>query len=544
MPIALLELIALHGNARLRRSLRGVLTVRGATFLVLSGLIIAIWLASGFFGADRAEHADPDTVRTFFPIWLLTICVLNLMTSAGERAIAFTPPEVDLLFPGPFTRRQLLGYKLLKNAAGAVVTATVFSVLFRRYVQSWAAGGLGIFASLLFLQLFSMSVVLIGETLGAHAYTRGRKMIVGAVIAIVAIALLPVLHAGRGKSAADLALELASTRIGRVVLAPFAVFGQIVTAKHLAPDAMPPLLLAMVVLAMLVTIVMWLDAQYLESAARAGQRVHERIQRMRRGTAISVRAQPGTRAARLSIPDLPRAGGAGPIAWRQLTTAVRQSRAVVMLLLVMCVALGPVLHVAGAAEHRDPVALLISIVFSMNVLFANALRFDFRGDLDQLDVLKSLPLRPVAIVVGQLIAPTLVLTICQIALFIGVGSFLLVDAKFLLVAALFAVPLNTLVFAIENLLFLLSPVQMWAVSPGDLQGAGRRMTIFLAKTMILLVACGIAAGAGGMAWIAAGKSPAAFVITTACVLALETAALLPLMVTAFRRFDPSSDTPP
>src|SRR5437762_1547941 len=141
MPIALLELIAVHGNARLRRSLRGVLTVRGATFLVLSGLIIAIWLASGFFGADRVGHADPDTVRTFFPIWLLMICAVNLMTSAGERAIAFTPPEVDLLFPGPFTRRQLLGYKLLKNAAGAVVTATVFSVLFRRYVQSWAAGG-------------------------------------------------------------------------------------------------------------------------------------------------------------------------------------------------------------------------------------------------------------------------------------------------------------------------------------------------------------------------------------------------------------------
>ena len=142
MPIALLELIVLHGNARLRRSLRGVLTVRGAMFLALSGLIIAIWLASGFFGADPAGHADPDTVRKLFPIWLLTICVLNLMTSAGERAIAFTPPEVDLLFPGPFTRRQLLGYKLLKSAAGAVVTATVCSIVFRRYVVKFLSKNL------------------------------------------------------------------------------------------------------------------------------------------------------------------------------------------------------------------------------------------------------------------------------------------------------------------------------------------------------------------------------------------------------------------
>ena len=544
MPIALLTLIALHAHARLRRALRGVRTVRGVMFLALGGSIVAIWMASGFFGAHHAWRTDPDTVRAFYPIWLLTICVLNLMTSAGERAIAFTPAEVDLLFPGPFTRRQLLGYKLLKSAAGAVVTATLFSMLFRHHVQSWAAGGVGIFLSLLFLQLFSMAVVLIGETLGAHAHTRGRKMLAAAIVAIVAIALLPTLRAGRGTSAAHLALAFASTRSGRIMLAPFAAFGQIVTAKDLVPDAMPSLLLAMLVLAILVTIVMWLDAQYLEAAASAGQRVHERMQRMRRGGAISLRAQPGARAMRLSIPPLPRVGGVGPIAWRQLTTAVRQSRAVVMLLLVMCVALGPALSIAGAAEHRDPVALIISIVFSMNVLFANALRFDFRGDLDQLDVLKSLPVKPAAIVVAQLIAPTLVLTICQIALFIGAVSFGLVAANFLLAAALIAVPLNALVFAIENLLFLLFPVQMWAVSPGDLQGAGRRMTIFFAKTILLLVACGVAAGAGGMASIVAGKSPAAFVITTAGVLALETAALLPLMVTAFRRFDPSSDTTP
>src|SRR5204863_519508 len=83
------------------------------------------------------------------------------------------------------------------------------------------------------------------------------------------------------------------------------------------------------------------------------------------------------------------------------------------------------------------------------------------GDPDQLDVLKSLPVKPAAIVVAQLIAPTLVLTICQIALFIGAVSFGLVAANFLLAAALIAVPLNALVFAIENLLFLLFPVQMW-----------------------------------------------------------------------------------
>src|SRR5881394_1673887 len=136
MPRALLKLIFLHFKAFLRGSVRGMGTVRGAVFLALGVCVMVLWLGSTFFGAFLQPRADPAKTRELFPIWLLAACVLNLATSAGERAIAFTPPEVDFLFPGPFTRRQLLGYKLLKSAAGAVVTATLFSMLFLRYTQS------------------------------------------------------------------------------------------------------------------------------------------------------------------------------------------------------------------------------------------------------------------------------------------------------------------------------------------------------------------------------------------------------------------------
>jgi hypothetical protein len=385
--------------------------------------------------------------------------------------------------------------------------------------------------------------VLIGETLHERAPTRGRKLIAAAIIVTVACALLPVLRAGRGRSVSDLAMAFASTGAGRVLLAPVGIFGDILTAKQLAPDALPSLALAALVLGVLATMVIWLDTQYLESAALAGRKVHERIEQMHRGGGIGFHLPPGARARWLRIPLPPRLNGVGPIAWRQLTTAVRQSRAVIMVLLLLCAALGPVLYLAGAAEHRTPVALIISIVFSMNALFANALRFDFRGDLGHLDVLKSLPLRPATIVVAQLVAPTLVLTICQIPLFAGLGFFFRVDAHFVLAAALTAIPLNALVFAIENVLFLQFPARNWGVSPGDLHGVGRRMTISFAKTVILLVACGVAVHAGRLASSAAEKSSAVFIVTTAVVLALETLALLPLMVMTFRRFDPSSETP-
>jgi hypothetical protein len=176
----------------------------------------------------------------------------------------------------------------------------------------------------------------------------------------------------------------------------------------------------------------------------------------------------------------------------------------------------------------------------MNVLFANALRFDFRGDLAHLDVLKSLPMRPAAIVLAQLVAPTVVLTACQLALFLVAGVALHVRPGMVAMAMVVVVPLNALVFAIENFLFLVFPVRTWAMGAGDLQGAGRRMIVFVMKTALLIIAAVIAASAGILASILTGNSVAALTIVSAAVLTLETAALLPLTVTAFRRYDPSA----
>ena len=540
MPIALLRLIVLHNRAMLRRALRGLRTARGAVFVALGAVLLTTWLTSKSLGASGPGVSDAEAIKTFFPMWLLSICVLNLLTSAGERAIAFTPPEVDFLFTGPFTRRQLLGYKLLKSAAGAAVTATLFSILFVRYVQSWPAGWVGIFGSLVFLQLFSMTIVLVGETLNDYVHARARVVAIAAMLIVLAISLLPVLRADRARSFGAVGTAWGATSLGTIILAPFEIFGRIVSAEHLTPDALPWVLLAGLVLGALALTVIGLDARGLEAAARAGERLHERMERIRRGGVIS---RSGARAGRLRLPPFPRLAGAGPIVWRQLISAMRQSRAVMMLLLVLCVALGPVLYAAGAGGEGDTVALMVSVVFSMNTLFANALRFDFRGDLTHFEVLKSLPVRPVAIVVAQLTAPTLVLTLCQMALLLGAAVFLPIEPRVVFAAALIMAPLNALVFAIENLLFLWFPAQIWAASPGDVQGSARRMTIFLAKALILLLAGTLAATVGLAAWAIAGKSVAAFVVATASVLALETVALLPPMVVAFRRFDPSIGPP-
>ncbi len=49
------------------------------------------------------------------PPALFAFTLLFVFTSAGEAAVYFTPAEVDFLFAAPFTRRELLYYKLAQD---------------------------------------------------------------------------------------------------------------------------------------------------------------------------------------------------------------------------------------------------------------------------------------------------------------------------------------------------------------------------------------------------------------------------------------------
>ena len=65
----------------------------------------------------------------------------------------------------------------------------------------------------------------------------------------------------------------------------------------------------------------------------------------------------------------------------------------------------------------------------------------------------------------------------------------------LVVGAAFALPLNFLLFSLDNLLFLWFPSRIWATNPGDFQALGRNVLIILTKA---IVGGAAAAGAFGL----------------------------------------------
>src|SRR5438094_14000 len=110
-------------------------------------------------------------------------------------------------------------------------------------------------------------------------------------------------------------------------------------------------------------------------------------------------------------------------------------------------------------------------------MFSTHLPLAFRGDSRQIELLKQLPLRPAALVGGQLAAVA-----GAVCLFhFGALSVLLVlfpsSARPLLAAAAFSPPFNLLVIGLENLVFLFFPSSEPVAGTAGAARAGRTLAV-------------------------------------------------------------------
>jgi hypothetical protein len=528
-------LYTLQARALVRRFVGNVRSVKGALLAFFFVAVIGLWLAPVVWGAHVAPRTDPRVVRDAAPLLLLAMAVMALVTSGGEKAVAFTPAEVDFLFPGPFTRRQLLAYKIGKALAGILFSATLLSIVLLRHSTGWLQAWCGVFLAVLFMHLLSIAITLVAQSAGERAYTRLRKVFIGlVVVALGGAAWLLVRRVGRVEFA-EVSRVLHGSRVGAVLLAPLDVFGQVFTAQSWH-DGLVYGAFAVCVNAVLLFVVFYLDVNYLEAAAARSQVVYARIQRLRRG-GLAALAGPGKRA-RGAVPQLSFMGGMGPVAWRQMTNAVRSSRGLLLVMLIVAVSVGPIV----ATSRRGSVgASVVGVVAWMTLFVVGWLRFDFRADLDLMDHLKSLPLRPWAVAAGQIATPALLMTACHGLIVLGIVAVSRRFDGFFVAAVALSLPFNVLLFGVENLIFLLFPTRA-AATPADFQGYGRQLLVFFAKGVLILIAGGLAATAGYAVYLVSGSRPAA-VAAGGVVLSVIAVATIPAVGWAYERFDVATDVP-
>jgi len=539
MHPALIQLVRLRLRGTMRRMLRTMKSPRGIAFSIIGGFVFAVWLGPAVMAMLFREKAqqDPEQILRYGPLILLAICVTNIFSRLGRGALYFTPAEIDFLFPSPVSRLNLLLYKLIGIAAASVGVGVFLGVFLLSGAPWLLAAMLGAILGMSFANLISIAAALVKE----HCFQRGAHLFRAVVVLILAVLVgmvfWPLHTMDRELEYSEMFQHVLDAPTIAALLAPLRVFVLAATASDSTTLAQWGGLSVLMNLATFLAIVV-LDARNTEAALHGSRKMHARLEQAKRGHALST----WKGAARWRFFQLPRLGGAGSIMWRQCTTALRNSRSLLSFFLLMLALMGFVYFTIHQEDSPIGFAVFIGPTVFFTFFLITMMRFDFRGDLDQLEWLKMLPIPTNSLVIGQLFTPIALLTVVQ-WLVLGAFASVFGHLPIVMIVACFVVPINIVMVGLENIMFLLYPTRQLAAGFGDLQAVGRNIVLFAVRAFFLVLWAGLGAAAGAAAFFLTGRSTGAMLLASWIVLMLASVLVIPATAAAFRRFDVSVHTP-
>ncbi|MBX3358560.1 MAG: hypothetical protein KF745_09030 [Phycisphaeraceae bacterium] len=541
LPRGLVVLILLRYRSVIRRMVRGSGKRRG--FAILGLVIMALGLMPALLTRARGRPAappfDPEALSLWLPLALLGMVGLQVMARKTRSPSIFQPADLDMVVPGPFSRRQLILYQLAYQSAPLVLMGFWFGLFIRGQSYPCTVAGVALAGYLIMLLAWIIAA--------ASGILRARLRWLLPVVAISAVAF--VVFAARiapSPSTADSAQWIAwLTEIRRWpvvegLLLPLRPYVQVLTAPSLA-EASIDLISAVLISAALTVLLVALDRGEVEALVLEAQRQLEHADRVKRGALPA-----GEVAAKRRLGMFPRLGGAGPMAWRQLTGVYRAGPSWVF-------ALTPVVIIVGVAalwrmmDHVDALVAMAIAGFACPLALAMIFRCDFRSDLDHMPLLKTLPMSPAAIVAGQLAAP--IILIAGIMLCVMGGLALGAGRPWLLPAGLGigvgCLPVTVAMVAIDNTVFLIAPTRAYrqaAPAGFDPTLVGRQVVLSLVRAAFL-IGTGLLVGAPvAVVLVLGGPLPVAIGLGW-CALTFAAAAMLVACTWAYKAFDVTEDLP-
>lgn len=506
--VAYLTIRSAHN--RFVRQVRRLKSPRALAALALAGL----WAFSLFASPGPGESGRPAdflATETMFRLVVLGTfagAAFYWLVGSERRALAFTPAEVDFLFPAPLTRRQLVLYKLLRAQATIFLNVVIWTLLLRR---GDATGVDLVFRPLsLWLLLATLHLHRLGATLvrlGAvgHGRVGLRRMAIpltlfGIAAGAVAGVLVFTWPEGGISSLSGLSAwirEATDAPMARVALWPAAVAVAPVYAET-AMEWVRSMLPALLLLGAHLLWVVRADAAFEEAAVGAAawraSRVRDRM---------NAAPDPGSLARRISarLPLAPNGAPAVALLWKNMLAAARTERLAVPVVAFPLIALGFALFGnAMPSNIRDIAALGLATWLIVTIAAGpNWVRNDLRRDLTRLELLKSWPVEGSSIVSTSALSSALALSILQLlaalAAFSAAAPTLFEEFGYssvfaMVVTAVIGLPvLNLLASLVHNGASLLFPawVHLGPERPGGLEAMGQLYLTLFATVALLLV---------------------------------------------------------
>jgi hypothetical protein len=418
---AFLYLTACSLKNRLRRRLR---RLREPRYLI--GLLVGLaYFYVAFFRGGRRQReiggapaAAAAAAAAMGPLQLIGSLFL-MVVAAGAwvipgtgQALAFSRAEVQFFFTAPITRRQLVHVKLWQSQIAILLSSALTALILRprSLAAAWTLMA-GLWIVLVTLRLHLMGVALRRASLAAHgASALARQWLplavviggAGVLASAVATAWPSLASLPDGASVVAELQRVTADGAPAIVFWPFRALIRLPLAAS-AGEFLAALPAALGLLALNYAWVIRSDAAFEEAAAaHAEKRATART--APRAVVRGVAATPFTLA-----PDGPVETA---ILWKNLILVGRYvSVRTLLRLLPLVIVFGLVARDAasgGVAAVAGAICLFLAVLAV--VMGPQMMRNDLRQDLARLPLLKTWPVRGAALMRGEVLAPTIVVT--------------------------------------------------------------------------------------------------------------------------------------
>jgi hypothetical protein len=550
---------------RFARQIRHLKSPRYVAALLLGLAYLWFMLVVQRPAAAATAPTDARWLELVGALALLGAVAWGWIFGVERRVLAFTPAEVTFLFSGPVSRRGLIQFKLLHSQLLILFNALLWTLILSRErfgVSPWLRV-VSIWVLLTTLSFHRLGASFVRTSLAEHGRRGARhRMVSLAVLGVVLIALtwsiadaLPQIVAARADNPLSFLQaigEAASNPLPTALTYPFRLMIRPLTAQTL-PDWLGALWPALVLLVLHYIWVVRSDSAFEEAAAEVSLR---RARLLSEGRGLS---SSGVRRTAPLFRLAPGGWPAGALLWKNLVAVTRSRRVRNATLTLAAVAAvvtilsfkpeGTLAHIAGW--------LLVFWAGAMIVVGPQWVRNDLRGDLPKMDLLRSYPVPGWSVVLAEVGASTLLLTVIQLTLLsVGYLAFLgddtmypgLGDRTVILVAAFLLLPaINLLGMLIQNGAALLYPawVRHGSSRAGGVEALGQSFLMMIAFVGLLGVALALPVGIGGGAFLLLRPVIGLWAMLPAAILGLitvayEAAATIGWLGRLFERTDPAT----
>lgn len=366
-------------------------------------------------GPNRGFSAllAPDRIELIAAIALTLFVALIWVTPSDNPGLTFSEAEVAFLFPAPLARRQLIHYKLLDGLIMSLFGALFFTLLAGGLNTGWlgALRKIGAWwslnANLTLHQTAAALTIARLSPLGLRAGLRRVLIIAGLVLLLGALIVVAV---NSGVASVEWLLWPA-----RLAVRPFLA------------DTFDGYLVSLLPAIGLVTVhYFWIhrmESPFEEASIALAQKRGETIARLRSGRGMRLGGKAKAKAGPFRLTD--RLPVEAAFLWKNLMVAPAYLNRKVFLGAAILILVGLTWLKSQTAIEGPKIAgavgiIALSLLVYLLIFGPQLARNDLRGDIIHADMLKAYPLPGWRIVLGSLLAPTVILTgIAWLFLFAG-----------------------------------------------------------------------------------------------------------------------------